>query len=331
MASSPPSPDHADLHFGNDDGDGAVIRGSPEPIGGRAILQARLGDQWLCSLTDARHPTLDEASRNTFKRDLRPWLRYLEAHACAQPTAATVKAFIDEQAGRYRTNTVNNRLEAVMRFYRWCAKRGCYPNIAVGLYRDSARVAILPDIIHQADVARKVLAMLPAKTLIDLRNRVIIGLIGSGLETIAVHRACVGDIDLDNGRCRYAPRGHSQKDAELVLAGEVLDVVRRFLAARSAAGPCPPDAPLVTPINGKPVSLSTLSMRLLVRRIADQIGIGNGRLTSTALRCAATGALVSRIGIDQAAQALACNRSNLRRLARRLTPVHADPARNPSS
>ena len=74
------------------------------------------------------------------------------------------------------------------------------------------------------------------------------------------------------------------------------------------------DAPLITPSYDYSVPLSTLSMRLFIRRLADGLGVGRGRLTITALRTAAMGEMTRRLRVAGVVRSARMSRDSVRRL-----------------
>jgi site-specific recombinase XerD len=319
-----PGPDHPHPHdrlFGNDAGDGSAIGAMGDAVGRFAIAQARHAHRWIAWLRDHAAPGASDASSRTWERDLRPWLRFLDQQRCDTPTPATVAAYQAEQRERYRPNTVNNRLHVLERFYAWCAEQQIYRPIAEGLERGAATARQPPvDAIPDA-FATAILALMPQVTLLDLRNRVIMALIGSGLETIAIHRALVGDVDVASGILHFATRAHAEKAASLTLEPAVRAAVVDYLEERFPLGVPVPSAPLVTPQDNQEKPLSTLSMRLLFKRCTEQFGIGKGRLTTSVVRAAAVTSLAARVGDAAAARRLRCRPANLRRLTARMARV----------
>jgi len=315
------TPHPNDRRFGNDAGDGSAIGVMGDAIGHFAIAQARHAHRWVAWLRDHAAPGASDASSRTWERDLRPWLRFLDQQRCDTPTPATVAVYQAEQVAHYRPNTVNNRLHALERFYAWCAEQQIYRPIAEGIERGAATTRRPPvDAIPDA-FATAILALMPGNTLLDLRNRVILALIGSGLETIAIHRALVGDVDVASGILHFATRAHPEKTANLTLEPAVRAAVVDYLEERFPQCQLVPSAPLVTPQDNQEKPLSTLSMRLLFKRCTEQFGIGKGRLTTSVVRAAAVTSLAARVGDAAAARRLRCRPANLRRLTARMTRV----------
>lgn len=315
--------DGIDVVYGNDLGHGRTIRGREHFEPKVALAQAAMIKDWLGDLgRDVAAGRMGIGSLRAVERDVRPWQIYLEEVRCANPTRGTVEDFLAQQADRYRANTVNNRRDTLAGLYSWAhaQKPARYADIVADVPRLARASAELPPESFDGDLVLALLALMGRKDLKDLRNRVIVGLVGSGLETNSIHLAVIGDVDCASGEIRYRPRQHTGKDAVVRLRPEVADALREYIAARVAAGCGDASAPLVCPSYDASVPLSTLSMRLLIRRLADGLGVGRGRLTTTALRAAGVGEMAQRLGVGGVVRSARMSRDSLRRMMRRLEP-----------
>jgi len=315
--------DGMDVVFGNELGHGRSIRSRAVFEPKVALAQAQLIKEWLGALgCDVSAGLMNLGSLRAVERDVRPWQIYLEQVRCADPTQATVEDFLALQAATYRANTVNNRRDTLAGLYSWAQAQQPprYHDIVSSVPRLARASAELPPESFDGDLVLALLALMGRKDLRDLRNRAIVGLVGSSLETISIHLAVIGDVDCAQGEIRYQPRRHPTKDAVIRLRPEVADALREYIAARTRAGSGDPDAPLITPSYDFSVPLSTLSMRLLIRRLADGLGLGRGRLTTTALRAAGVGEMTHRLGIGAVVRSARMSRDSLRRMIKRLDP-----------
>jgi len=311
--------DPLDHLFGNDGGDSRAVRARREIDIHVAVETAQLVNDWLSVLgrcVIAR--TFGLNSLRNYQRAVRPWLLYLETHHIAQPTSATVTAFLRDQADHYRVNTVNSRRDALVALYRWAAGQGQTADLTSGVARLVREAATLPPEASADNLVEGFLTMMGTRDFTDLRNRVIISFIGSGLETVSVRSVLMRDLDVKGSYLRFQPRRHKQKDAIMPLRPVVLAAVTALMDHRRTHEAVTDDTPLITPSYNREIPLSTLSMRLLVRRLADSLGIGRGQLTTTALRCAGVGALSRQLGVARVARCTHQARGSLRRVLGRL-------------
>ncbi len=318
--------DGMDVVFGNELGHGKSIRTRAVFEPKVALAQAQLIKEWLGALgCDVSAGIMNLGSLRAVERDVRPWQIYLEEVGCAEPTQTTVEEFLALQAATYRANTVNNRRDTLAGLYSWAQaqKPPRYHDIVSSVPRLARASAELPPEAFDGDLVLALLALMGRKDLRDLRNRAIVGLVGSSLETISIHLAVIGDVDCVEGEIRYQPRRHPTKDAVVRLRPEVAEALREYIAARTSAGSGDPGAPLITPSYDFSVPLSTLSMRLLIRRLADGLGLGRGRLTTTALRAAGVGEMTQRLGVGGVVRSARMSRDSLRRMIKRLDPKPA--------
>jgi site-specific recombinase XerD len=269
-----------DRRLGNDDGDARVLRPSSAAPVRIALLQHGLAQEWSSALAKqvlARRtarprpgPAIAASTWAAYQRTLRLWIRYLDEVAeCDGPGTATVRAYLAwlrRTKPRLAVSTVNNRLDTIQSFYRWTAAAGLFPDIAGAIPATtddrSAPLAVLgtPDV-------RRMVARLGGRSVRMLRDRALIWtLFGGALETISLHRAAVADFDAVAGTLRHRPRGHRSADVVTTLPAPATAAVRRYLEERQALGA----EPLFTASRRRaPQRLSTLSMRLIVRRCLD--------------------------------------------------------------
>ncbi len=269
-----------DRRLGNDDGDARVLRPSSAAAVRIAVIQHGLAQEWSAALAKqvlARRgararpgPAIAASTWAAYQRTLRLWLRYLDEVAESdEPGEATVRAYLAwlrRTRPRLALSTVNNRLDTIQAFYRWTAAAGLFPDIAGAIPATTDPRNAPLAVLGFADV-RRLVSHLGGRTVRALRDRALIWtLFGGALETISLHRATVADFDAAAGTLRHRPRGHRAADATVSLPAPATAALRRYLEQRQAPG----SEPLFTPSRRRtPQRLSTLSMRLIVRRCLD--------------------------------------------------------------
>lgn len=261
-----------DLLHGNDAGDAKVIRRTTPWLPSVAIWQNGLAEEWCDAL--GRQVLAGTIARSTwfgYRRNLRLWIRYLDGIAEKdEPVTATVVEYLTwlrTTRPSLTVATLNNRLDTIQAFYRWTGKRAIFPDIAIALpCITDARSDEIPVLTHQ-DIG-KVVDRLGDRSLRDLRDRALLWtLYGGALETISLHRANIRDLHTLSRTLRHQPRGHRSGDVVTTLPRESMAALNRYLDIRQ---PGSATEPLFTSTRrAVPQRLSTLSMRLTVRRCFD--------------------------------------------------------------
>jgi site-specific recombinase XerD len=271
-----------DRMLGNDAGDARVLLSASDAEVRIAVVQHGLAQEWSSALAKqvlnsrAARPTatataaIAASTWAAYQRTLRLWIRYLDDEAKSDdPGPATVGAYLAwlrRTRPRLAISTLNNRLDTIQAFYRWTAKAGLFPDIAGAIPATTDPRCTPLAVLGSADV-RRLVARLGGQGVRALRDRALIWtLFGGALETISAHRANVADFDAAAGTLRHRPRGHRIADVTTILPAPAITALRRYLERRQASGA----EPLFTPSRRRtPQRLSTLSMRLTVRRCLD--------------------------------------------------------------
>jgi site-specific recombinase XerD len=269
-----------DRLLGNDDGDARVLRPTSEAEVLIAVVQHGLAQQWSSALAKqllrgrtaraSAKPASAPSTLAAYQRTLRLWIRYLDDEAGSdEPGPATVRAYLAwlrRTRPRLAVSTLNNRLDTIQAFYRWTAAAGLYPDIASAIPATSDPRSAPLAVLRATDV-RRLVGRLGGRSVRSLRDRALIWtLFGGALETISLHRANVADFDGEAGTLRHQPRGHRAADVITTLPAPAIAALNRYLALRRSPGA----EPLFTASRRRaPQRLSTLSMRLTVRRCLD--------------------------------------------------------------
>lgn len=243
--------------------------------------QAALCDRWLAHVHRQRFSTRTYRAPTTWdgvRRAIRVWVRYLEEVATTDaPDASTVQAFCTWALRTRRVRSVVHLLQAVRICYRWAAETGAY--------RDIARLVPYPvaddDASSEPPLSQsaflQAVGAIAGDDLRAARDRALLWLLWTcPVDTIALHRAQVGDVDLDAGTIRLVTRWRiSQAKRRGVdpasvypLQPRALIAIAGYLEARGAL----PDAPLFPSSRGSG-RLSLLSMRLTVLRALTAAGV----------------------------------------------------------
>lgn len=315
----------ADLRWGNNPGDGRVIPaaevhpeldGMPEEFRREWAAYAGLVTAWLSDL--ARRTVRGERAAATlqqYRRLAHRWAGWLIAQGCAAPTARHARRFLAWGVKQgWRDHTVHAYRATLRSLYTWAAQGGRAANITAAIRcRPNPLPAIAPGL--SAGLVTACIRAIAGRTLQAYRDRAIVAVLYAGaLEPISLHRARRGDLQLRRGRLRHQPRGHREADAVVRLDRQAQLLLERYLRRLPRAGRDSPLFPAFghdrTTVTGRP--LSTLSLRLLVRRTIDHVlgaapavgkqrrGRTPQRAASRALRRSALVSAAGRYGLDHA-------------------------------
>lgn len=272
-----PTP-RADIH---EPGDLRVLRRRRSTPVRIARGQAALAAAWTAHLATRRHATrtyLAPSTSDGMRRAIRVWVSYLDTEAGSDaPDAGTIAAFRRWAARTRSAASVVHLLQAVRACYRWAEATGRHPDIARTVALPQApRAEALPEL--DAEQVRRAAAAIAGDDLRARRDRAILWLLWScPVDSIALHRAAVGDLDLDRGVLRLATRWrislarrHGREPfTDYPLHPRALIALAAYLEVR---GDPAPDEPLLLGIRGRR-RLSLLSLRLAVLRALSAAGM----------------------------------------------------------
>ena len=261
-----------------------------------------------------------EKSALTYRKSLKQLAKFFAAENITVPTRADLENFRDNLIAEGKSPaTVHLYLTSAKVFFRWTAQEGIFPNIADHL---KARVKISHE--HKKDAltpaqARKLVNAVgkgepkkrrskAADSLKSKRDRAIIALMATaGLRTIEVIRADVGDLISQYGKTflLVQGKGHSAKDARVLVASQVVSLIREYLQARGDVDDVTDPLFTSTANRNRNARLQTQTISKLVKANLRGIGLDSPRLTAHSLRhTAATTQLLAGADISQVQQCL---------------------------
>lgn len=264
---------------------------------------------------DAAAGVLADRTAQTYARNIRRWLAWLDEAAISVPSPATVLAYVAAlRSTGCKPATVNAHLDAVRGLYRWAESRDLYPAIArsvrgLRVHKDEPLDCLTP-----GEVAA-LLDDVPRHTMPGMRTRALVHLMFStGLRLVSVAGLDARDLDYDEQALAYAGKGdRADKSRRAYLSAGACDALLLYLCAR---GDLPPGAPLFAAHsnNAPGCRLSARGMRKIICALMEAAGHvqrgPDGRLTRPgllschSLRRTAITAAYDHAGLD-AAQVLA--------------------------
>ncbi len=261
-----------------------------------------LVDQWLAEV-DA-----SEDTRTTYRIGLMHFMDWLQETGAAEINAATIRAWRDSID--LSPSSVNLRLSAVRSFFAWIVEQGLMPmNPAAGIKGATRRGTSKS---HKRDelTAEEVLAVLencnPNQS-IGARDRAIIALMAyTGLRTVEVYRADVGDLKTRNGRLVLwvQGKGHETKDDYVVLPKPAERELRAWLRHRGKVRPSDPLFVSLSPRNHGE-RMSRAAIRAAIKQRYSDAGIVGETKTTHSLRHSAISNAIRHGATPTQAQAMA--------------------------
>jgi len=228
-----------------------------------------------------------ESSKETYRRQLREFLRWCLAKNCSAPEREDIIEYrtLLREEKQLAALTISGYLTAIRRFFQWLEACKKYPNVAQGIKGPKRKPGFKKDILT-LDQIKLLLDSIDRSTLTGKRDYAILNLmIRTGLRTIEVVRTTKADLTQQAG-CpilMIQGKGHDSKDDFVVLTFNAQQPIKEYLAARKTlknndslfASHC-------TKNYGK--SLTTRSISRIVKNRLRAIDIDDARLTAHSLR-----------------------------------------------
>ena len=229
---------------------------------------------------------VSEATVKTYSRSLKQFFKYLAEHNVRTPKREDVLNYKQALINKHLApSTIQTYLIAVRRFFKWTQQEQLYPNIADNVKGVKISKAHKKDYLTSKQV-QHVLTTMCKDTTKDKRNYAIVALmVTSGLRTIEVSRADIGDIKTagNNSVLFIHGKGRTEKDEYIKLSDAVESIIRNYLLERPTATD---DSPLFasTSNNNKDARLTTRSISGIVKDALKDAGFNSDRLTAHSLR-----------------------------------------------
>ena len=154
-------------------------------------------------------------SKQTYRKALKQFMQYIEAEGITEPTRQDILAYKQHLLDHYKAGTVSSYLTAVRALFTYLESEKIYPNVAKGVKGPKSNSTRKEHLT--VGQAKRLLASLDTSTIIGLRNYAIINLlIQTGLRTIEINRALIGDIRKEGGEA-YSTYKAKEGKAKTVL------------------------------------------------------------------------------------------------------------------
>ena len=245
----------------------------------KASLSSRV-EQFIISL-DAKDTTKD-----AYRKALRIFQAWILAKGYNNPSRETILEYKQYlQARSLSPLTITAYLTALRRFFVYLESIKVYPNIVSGIKGLKSPRGFMKDALTKDEVNILLGAIAERKDLNSLRDFALINLmLRTGLRTIEVSRALIGDIGRENGETilRVWGKGRDSKDELVILTLQAYKPLLEYLEAR---GETKAGEPLfISHSNRSREYLTTRSIRRIIADRLKSVGLKTDRLTAHSLR-----------------------------------------------
>jgi len=250
-----------------------------------------------------------KSSKEIYSRELKQfteyWIHDLECRIkLFREDILNYKKYLTEERA-LSPLSVSSYILIVRKFFEWLGSKEGYPDITKGIKGAKRARGFRKDplLLHQI---KNFLLSIPQTSDTGIRDYAIINLlIRTGLRTIEVVRADVGDIRQEGGEALLwiQGKGREVKDEFVVLTHETLDPINKYLSLRKQKNDSDPLFASTSNRNNNK-RLTTRSISRIVKTHLRNAGIDSKRLTAHSLRHTAITLALQAGATIQEAQAL---------------------------
>ena len=225
------------------------------------------------------------SSRALYKRTLRQYFTWMQSKGYSLQEATRVelleyKAALLEEGKS--TLTISSYITSLRKFYEWCEAVKLYPNIARAIHNPKRKQQFRKQPLLPSQ-ATELLNYFHGKALRDFA--IVNLLLRTGLRTIEVARADIGDITFKGGKrvLLVQGKGRDEKDNFVVLTDKAYQPIADYLATRKAAKEQEPLFPSESN-NHQGGRLTTRAISHLVKEGLKGIGLDDKAYPAHSLR-----------------------------------------------
>lgn len=291
------------------------VKAIPQAAAGApAVIGGKTQEQVVMAFVDAQDA--NPSTIQLYTRTLRLFFKWVY-NTGRDPKTLTRRDVIEyrnsllESDKKYSSLTVASYLTSLRKFYQWTAGEGFYNDITQGVRTPKREQAFKK--LHLTD--EKSAELLTHFENVSLRDYAIVNLmLRTGLRTIEVIRADVGDLDFEGTTrvLRVWGKGRSKankKDDFVILTDKAFQPIKEYLSTRKglAAG-----QPLFTSNSHRNTGerLTTRSIRGLCKDGLKAIGLDNRNFTAHSLRHTTATTILKHGGTLEDAQDVLRHRSS---------------------
>jgi integrase/recombinase XerC len=226
-------------------------------------------------------------SVETYRTAIRQFIKYLMENDIKNPTRQDIIDYREYLKKDHKPNTVQNYLTAVKLFFAWMEQQGFYKDVASHVKGVKISKEHKKGYLTQYQ-SRRLLESVDTSDITGKRDYALIGLlITTGLRTVEIERANVGDIETIGGFTALfvQGKGRDEKAEYVKIAEPVEDAIRDYLGSRSAKR-AEKSEPLFasTSNNNRGERMTTRSIRRIVKGRLINAGYDSDMLTAHSMR-----------------------------------------------
>lgn len=229
-------------------------------------------------------------SRETYRRQIKPFIEWI----LNKYSLENLRFLDQEDIHCYKESlirsgkssyTVSGYITVVRKFFSWLESKKIFPNIAKNVKGLKKPKGFRKDCLTVEQI-KMALASFDTNTTEGLRDYALFNLlIRTGLRTVEVSRATVGDLRQESGEAilQVQGKGRDSKDDFVLLVDETLRPLRKYLASRGALSEKDPlFSSTSNRTNGEPLKERTISW--IIKEALRKIDIDDSRITAHSLR-----------------------------------------------
>lgn len=225
-------------------------------------------------------------SLETYKTNIRPFVRFLAANGITHPTRADILAYKDHlKADGKKATTIAAYLAPVRLLFGWLEQEGVCRNIASHIKSPNLSSMHKRDFVS-VESSRRVLAAIPTDCLKGARDFAILALMScTGVRCKEVSAANLGDLHTEGGDLilRVLGKGREERGDFVRVPPEVQAAISRYLSHRFDRDP---DAPLFasTSRNNYGRRMTPHAVSAIAKARLRAVGMDSPRLTAHSFR-----------------------------------------------
>jgi integrase/recombinase XerC/integrase/recombinase XerD len=229
-------------------------------------------------------------SKDTYRRQIKPFFEWISERYSFDSlrllNQQDIFSYKDSlvKAGK-SAYTISGYLTTVRKFFEWLESNKMFPNIAKSVKGLKKPKGFRKECLTIEQI-RDALATFDINTPEGLRDYALFNLlVRTGLRTVEVSRATVGDLRQESGEAilLVQGKGRDSKDDFVLLVDETLRPLRKYLASRGTLSESDPlFASTSNRTSGEPLKERTISW--IIKETLKRINIDDSRITAHSLR-----------------------------------------------
>lgn len=259
----------------------AIILRQQQELSGLVVKSA---DEYIEDFVAAQD--VKQSSRNLYRRTIRQYIDWLgrNGKSLNGVTRADLIEYKDALLAEGKsTLTISSYVTSLRKFYEWAEANFLYPNIAKSIHNPKRTQQFRKEYLRP-DQATDLIEYCKGKS---LRDYAIINLLlRTGMRTIEVVRADVGDITFKGGKrvLMVQGKGRLEKDNFVILTDKAYQPIAEYLKSRGKVADNEPLFLCESNHNNKQGRLTTRTISFIAKEGLKAIGLDGKAYTAHSLR-----------------------------------------------